>query len=228
MPVNNAAAKTFQELEKLDICTAGDYFQKFSGFLRETRATYSWDFNDIENGIEGRRYKIVEIADAINCLVSLLKNQTDNKKIMIIGNGGSAAIAMHALEDYANIGGLKIADFYGPALLTCMANDYGYENVFAKPVELFAEAGDMLFAISSSGKSPNILKACEAALAKKCYAVTFSGFSQDNPLRKLGYLNFYVPSTHYGFVELAHQTIMHCILDLFVKAKVNMGEVKCP
>ena len=115
-------------------------------------------------------------------------------------------------------------DLYGPALLTCMANDYGYENVFAKPVEMFAEADDMLFAISSSGKSPNILNACESALAKNCDVVTFSGFSSDNPLRKLGRMNFYVPSTHYGFVELAHQVLIHCILDLFVRDKIYEEE----
>ena len=115
-------------------------------------------------------------------------------------------------------------DFYGPALLTCMANDYGYENVFAKPIEMFAEADDMLFAISSSGQSPNILNACESALAKNCNVITFSGFSSDNPLRKLGRMNFYVPSTHYGFVELAHQVLIHCILDLFIRDKIYEEE----
>ena len=208
---SGAAIKTYKELRDLGIREAGGYFQKLSEFLKETKATSGC--------------RVIEVAGAMNSLVYYLKkNQLFNKKIMVIGNGGSAGIAMHALEDYANIGDLKTTDFYGPALLTCMANDYGYENVFSKSVEMFAESGDMLFAISSSGQSRNILNACESALVKNCDVVTFSGFSPDNPLRKLGRMNFYVPSTHYGFVELAHQVLIHCILDLFVRDKIYEEE----
>ena len=156
--------------------------------------------------------------EAVESVVAhLLENSKAGKKVIVIGNGGSAAIAIHALLDYAHAGGLKTIDFMSPAMLTCMANDYGYENVFARPVKLFAKEDDVLFAISSSGKSPNILKACEAARFGECYIVTFSGFSSDNPLRKLGDVNFYVPSNHYGFVEIAHQALVHCILDIFVE-----------
>ena len=218
---SDAAVKTYKELRNLGLREANGYFQKLSEFLKETLVDFKWSPADIKK----RGHRVIEIAEAIKLLVfDLKKNQTFNKKIMVIGNGGSAGIAMHALEDYANIGGLKTTDFYGPALLTCMANDYGYENVFAKPIEMFAEADDMLFAISSSGQSPNILNACESALAKNCNVITFSGFSSDNPLRKLGRMNFYVPSTHYGFVELAHQVLIHCILDLFIRDKIYEEE----
>lgn len=218
-----AAVKTYKELRDLGIRESNDYFKKFFEFLRETKVSLRWDSVVIEK----RGKKTIELADAINYLSKLLsENQVNGKKVMVIGNGGSAGIAMHTLADYANAGGFKTVDFYGPALLTCMANDYDYENVFAKPVEMFAESGDMLFAISSSGQSPNIINACKAALDKNCDVITFSGFSPDNPLRKLGRMNFYVPSSHYGFVELAHQTIIHCILDLFVKNKVNEEERK--
>ena len=82
------------------------------------------------------------------------------------------------------------------------------------------EAGDILFAISSSGRSPNILSACNAA-ALGCNIITFSGFSPENPLRRLGNINFYVPSDHYGFVELAHQILIHCILDFYLKKLIK-------
>lgn len=220
MSNSNAAIKTYKELRSLDIREANGYFQKFSEFLKETLVSSYWPFNNIEM----RRNKVMELTEAIDYLIKLLVYEVSKKKLMIIGNGGSAGIAMHALEDYANIGGLKTMDFYGPALLTCMANDYGYENVFAKPIEMFAEPGDMLFAISSSGKSPNIIKAVDAAKVRGCVVVTFSGFDDDNPLRKMGKLNFYTPSTHYGFVELAHQALIHCILDLFVRNKIYEEE----
>lgn len=216
MSNNFAAVKTYKELRNLDVREASGYFKKFYEFLTGTIVSY---------GVEKRLGEIIETAYAIDLLGGLLiGNQANGKKLMVIGNGGSAGIAMHTLADYANAGGLKTLDFYGPALLTCMSNDYGYESVFAKPVEMFAEPGDMLFAISSSGKSPNILNACQSALAKNCQVITFSGFSRDNPLRKLGHLNFYVPSAHYGFVELAHQTLIHCILDLFIRKKIYEEE----
>jgi D-sedoheptulose 7-phosphate isomerase len=207
MPTNNAAVKTFQELEKLNIRTAGDYFEEFFKFSAAATA----DLMSIDRAVE-------------SVVAHLLENNKAGKKVMAIGNGGSAAIAIHALVDYAHAGGLKTADFNSPAMLTCMANDYGYENVFAKPIKLFAEKEDTLLAISSSGKSPNIIKACEAALGNGCYIVTFSGFGADNPLRRAGHINFYVPSMHYGFVELAHQMLVHCILDLFIKAKITVRQ----
>jgi len=185
---------------------AEDYFGKFHEILIQIVATFTHLPISVDRAIG-------------NIVARLVTNIRMGKKLMAIGNGGSAAIAIHALTDYANAGGLKTVDFNSPAMLTCMANDYGYENVFARPVELFAKEDDILFAISSSGKSPNILKACEEARFRECYIVTFSGFKPDNPLRKLGNINFYVPSTHYGFVELAHQTLIHCILDFFVERK---------
>jgi len=179
-----------------------NYFEKFFEVLSKTIVTR-----------RSSKRENPSLNEAVeNIIASLLKNHRNGKKVIIIGNGGSAAIAMHVLVDYTNAG-LRTADLMNPALLTCMSNDHGYENVFAKPIEIFADKNDILFAISSSGKSQNILKACEAAKQKNCQVITFSGFDVSNPLRKAGCLNFYVPSSHYGFVELAHQTLLHCISD---------------
>jgi len=179
-----------------------NYFEKFFEVLSKTIVTR-----------RSSKRENPSLNEAVeNIIASLLKNHRNGKKVIIIGNGGSAAIAMHVLVDYTNAG-LRTADLMNPALLTCMSNDHGYENVFAKPIEIFADKNDILFAISSSGKSQNILKACEAAKQKNCQVITFSGFDVSNPLRKAGHLNFYVPSSHYGFVELAHQTLLHCISD---------------
>lgn len=135
-------------------------------------------------------------------------------KIMFIGNGGSAGIASHQAIDYSKNGNMRSTAFNDGAALTCLGNDLGYENVFAKQIDLHARPGDLLMAISSSGKSPNILKAVETARAKGCGIYTFSGFGSDNPLRKTGDLNFYVNSMEYGFVEIAHLALIHSLLDL--------------
>jgi D-sedoheptulose 7-phosphate isomerase len=135
-------------------------------------------------------------------------------KIMFVGNGGSAGIASHLAIDYSKNGGLRSLSFNDPSALTCLANDLGYENVFAKQIELHARAGDLLVAISSSGRSPNILAAVAAARKRDCRIATYSGFSEANDLRRLGDVNFYVPAQEYGFVEIAHLTLCHAVLDM--------------
>jgi D-sedoheptulose 7-phosphate isomerase len=135
-------------------------------------------------------------------------------KLMFIGNGGSAGIASHMAIDYSKNGNIRATAFNDGSALTCLANDLGYENVFAKQVDLHARKGDLLLAISSSGKSPNILKACTTASERGCTIYTFSGFGADNPLRKWGDLNFYVGSGEYGFVEITHLALIHSLLDL--------------
>ena len=140
------------------------------------------------------------------------------RTVYFIGNGGSAGIASHMAADFMKNGGFKAMCFNDPALLTCLGNDLGYENVFSEPVRRFAQAGDLLFAISSSGRSSNIINAAMQANVSGMVVVTLSGFDRDNPLRKLGTINFYVPSHAYGVVEISHLAICHEILD-----RVNAG-----
>ena len=135
-------------------------------------------------------------------------------KIIFIGNGGSAGIASHLAIDFSKNGGLRALAFNDPSALTCLGNDLGYENVFAKQIEFHARPGDMLIAISSSGRSPNILAAVKMARSRDCRVVTFSGFDERNDLRRTGDVNFYVRSSEYGFVEVAHLALCHAILDL--------------
>ena len=135
------------------------------------------------------------------------------RKLIFIGNGGSASIASHQAVDYWKNGGLEAIAFNDASLLTCISNDYGYEKVFVQPVQRFAKPEDLLLAISSSGKSPNILQAVEAARQASCGVITFSGFSSSNPLRSLGDINFFVPSHSYGIVEITHLTLLHAMLE---------------
>jgi len=135
-------------------------------------------------------------------------------KIVFIGNGGSAGIASHLAIDFSKNGSLRALAFNDPSALTCLGNDLGYENVFAKQLDFHARPGDLLIAISSSGRSPNILAAVKMARARGCRVVTFSGFDPGNDLRRTGDVNFYVRSHEYGFVEVAHLALCHAVLDL--------------
>ncbi len=146
--------------------------------------------------------------------VAVVRTQTAaGRKVIFIGNGGSAAIASHQAVDYWKNGGMRAVAFNDPSLLTCLGNDFGYAHVFEKPIEMFADAGDVLMAISSSGRSENILRGVEAARTAGCRLLTFSGFRPDNPLRRLGELNFWVPSDSYGHVEISHLALCHSIVD---------------
>ena len=143
----------------------------------------------------------------------ILSVGTNSAKVMAIGNGGSAAIASHLQNDLSAALGVRAVDFSQVPLLTALSNDYGYQSVFERSVELWADAGDLMVAISSSGQSQNILRAVRAAVTRGCRIVTLSGFKADNPLRRLGDVNFYVPSTVYGYVELTHAALAHFLTD---------------
>lgn len=143
------------------------------------------------------------------------------RKIMFVGNGGSAAIASHMAVDYTKAGGLRALAFNDSSFLTCFGNDLGYENVFAEPIRHFAQKGDIVVAISSAGRSPNILRGAVAGRKAGCGVITLSGFAANNPLRKLGDLNLYVSSDSYGIVEVSHLSLLHSILDERVRTRAS-------
>lgn len=142
----------------------------------------------------------------------------DGRTIYFIGNGGSAAIASHMAADFLKNGNVAAQCFNDGALTTCLANDLGYENVFARPLLLHGKKGDVLVAISSSGQSKSILSAVEVAKTKGMGVIVLSGFSPDNPLRAMGDVSFYVPYDNYGTVEICHHAIIHAVLDEMMHA----------
>ncbi len=140
-------------------------------------------------------------------------------KALLVGNGGSASIAGHMEMDLCNRVGMRALVFNDPPVLTALANDHGYEGAFERLVGLWADDGDVLIAISSSGSSANIVRAAEAALGRGAEVVTLSGFDSANPLRGLGAYNFWVDSGEYGEVEVAHHAIGHYLTDAAAAAR---------
>ena len=190
--------------------------------MREFAKNY---FNGLINDIKSAKVsdqggRSIELFEGIE-LVSheIISNNQNGKKLMFIGNGASAAIASHMSTDYWKNGGIRAIAFNDSSLLTCISNDYGYKHVFEKPIEMFADKGDTLIAISSSGKSENILRGVQAARNSQCKVITFSGFKNDNPLRSMGDYNFYVASPSYGPVEIIHLSLCHCICDCIIQEK---------
>jgi D-sedoheptulose 7-phosphate isomerase len=156
----------------------------------------------------------LEFAEAATALMAAARaTHAAGNKLIFVGNGGSAAIASHMATDYSKNGSVRSLALNDGSMLTCLGNDLGFDRVFAKQIELHAQAGDLVIAISSSGRSKNILNAIDAAEAAGCRVATMSGFTPDNPLRRRGEWNFYVASDRYGFVEIGHLTICHAVLD---------------
>lgn len=147
----------------------------------------------------------------------LLEASRAGKKIILAGNGGSAAIASHVAVDLTKNAGIRAVNFNEADLITCFANDYGYEHWLAKAIECYGEPGDVLIAVSSSGRSQNMLEACHAARRRGFASiVTLSGFSSENPLRQLGDHNLWVESKAYNLVELTHLFWLLALVDLII------------
>ncbi len=151
----------------------------------------------------------------LQVLDNLRKIRQDKQSLYIIGNGGSAAVASHAQVDFVNVAKINAQVLHESSLITCMANDFGYENAYSRVLSQFIKSGDMLIAISSSGKSKNICNAVEVAIERGVNVVTFTGFDNNNSLREIGHFNFWLDSYDYGYVEVGHQFILHNLSDRF-------------
>lgn len=147
-------------------------------------------------------------------VVALVREVKANKGCLFFaGNGGSAAVCDHMAADYQKNGGVRTMAMNSPAMLTCLSNDRGYGGVYSEQILVHGSDNDVLFAISSSGRSVNILNAVHAARARNMTIVTLSGMAPDAPLREMGDINFHVRSNRYGVIEITHEAILHAILD---------------
>jgi len=185
---------------------AKNYINEFYRVASKLECSQQAEAMDLETGVQ----EILAIFQSLGRL---------DKKIIFVGNGGSAAIASHMAIDYWNNTGVPALCFNDGAQLTCLGNDYGFRTVFAQAIQIFARPGDVLVAISSSGQSENILQAVGAALQIGCTVLTLSGFSPQNLLREQGHFNIYCASQEYGFVELAHEMFLHMLVDFMKVAK---------
>lgn len=158
--------------------------------------------------------------DVFNDLIRLknlfVATRDAGRKVIIAGNGGSAAIASHCAVDFTKSAGIRCINFNEADLITCFANDYGYEYWVQKALEFYADDGDLVILISSSGKSPNMVHAAKYVTSKGLKLVTFTGFAEDNALKTLGQVNFWVNSRAYNVIEMTHQIWLLAVCDLII------------
>jgi len=163
----------------------------------------------------------VDHLDLISISETIDKVNVNGGKIIIVGNGGSAAIASHAAIDFTKAANIPAITFNESCLLTCFSNDYGYKHWVEKALEFYAKKNDMVILVSSSGQSENILNGASKAKDMGLPLITFSGFSSENALRKMGDINLWVNNSRYNIVEIVHQVWMLSIVDYLVENRLR-------
>ena len=174
--------------------------------------------------IETHKQMIAELqADSIDTIASaaemIIKSLKKNGCIYICGNGGSAADAQHIAGELVGRfiserkGLASVALSTDTSVITSIANDYGYENIFARQVEALVKKDDILWAISTSGSSPNVIKAAELAKEKNAKILAFTGKS-NSQLEKLADVCFCAPAKQTFHSQQIHQVVYHIICGL--------------
>ena len=168
--------------------------------------------------------------DVISDIVDTLEETIENKsRIYILGNGGSAATASHMVNDLG--AGLRRRDVINfdvtslgdnSPVITAIANDIGYENIFYMQMKGHINADDVIVAISCSGNSANIIKAVDYAKDLGCKIIGVTGFN-GGYLKKISNINFHVdvPEDEYGLVEDTHMILDHIIYSYYIQAESN-------
>lgn len=180
------------------------YFKEVYDGLNKTSVTY--------NGKE------ITLAEGVGLWVDAARRIQENDGLMFFcGNGASCTMAEHMSHDWFQNGKVNTYTVSETAHLTAISNDVSYDDVFAYRIERILKESDILVTISSSGNSPNVIRAIEEAKKKGAFVVTVSGKNPDNKSRKMGDLNFHVPLDTYGLVESSHAVLIHCVLDEFLE-----------
>ncbi len=161
----------------------------------------------------------VQIAEMTALLTEAFRN---GKKLLVMGNGGSAADSQHFVAEI--VGRFKLERPALPAvalstdtsILTAIGNDYGFDSIFSRQVEALATAGDVVVGISTSGNSPNVKKALELARQRGCHTVGLLG-KDGGSIKPVCDLALVVPTNDTPRVQEGHITIIHIVCDLVEK-----------
>lgn len=179
-------------------------------------------FGDIKNALDKMittdcNGNVLSIDDALEEWIDICEEKRKSRGVFFFcGNGASATMAEHMSHDCFQNADFMTQTCAETSHITAISNDMSYEDVFAYRIGKTLKETDMLITISSSGNSPNVVKAIQTAKELGAFVVTVSGKGEDNQSRKMGNLNFYVPLETYGMVESAHAVLLHCWLDRYL------------
>ena len=173
-----------------------------------------------EESISVKQRFVKENLDTVVEVSKLLSNAFNKgNKLILFGNGGSATDASHIAGEFVNRfkkerpGLPAIALNTDIAVMTAIANDYDFSEIFARQIKVLAEEGDVAIAISTSGDSPNVLKGIEAAKKKHLKTIAFTGAKGDKLASKADYV-FAVPSSNTPRIQEVHITLGHILCQM--------------
>jgi len=179
-----------------------------------------------------RAAKSVEPGTLELAAATLVEAYLRGARIFSCGNGGSASIANHMQCDHTK--GIRTATDLSPRvlslsanveLLTAIANDTGYENVFVHQLQSQSEPGDVLLAVSSSGRSPNIVRALTWAREHGLRTIAVTGFGGGDA-RSAAEVSVHVDCANYGIVEDLHQAIMHALAQYIRQSRMSADTIE--
>ena len=168
-------------------------------------------FKEMNNAVEAVDHSLL-----LNIVERIQACKNAGGKVIVVGNGGSAAIASHVSVDFTKASNVRSINFNEADLITCFSNDYGYENWVARALEAYADSNDVVILISSSGKSPNMVNGAKQSNAMNIPLITLSGFTSNNPLRQTGDINLWVDSNSYNVVEMTHHIWLLSVVDFII------------
>lgn len=158
-----------------------------------------------------------DISKKLEIFKSMALNvKKQDSKIIFAGNGASASISAHGAVDFSKQGSIRGITFNEANLITCFSNDFGYENIYSEALGIYASLHDLVVLISVSGESQNVINAAKKAKEMKLKVVTFSGKDNNNRLKSMGDLNFWVDSHAYNKVECVHMIWLTAVIDAVI------------
>lgn len=159
--------------------------------------------------------------EKLNKIETEIKKVKKNKsKIILIGNGGSAATAGHLLVDFTKQARIKAINFNEISLITAFANDYGFENYIYKALEFYAHKKDLVIFISVSGNSKNLVNGIKYCRKKNIKTISFTGSNKNNKLNKYSNIFLHIPSYAYNIVECMHLMYLTYLVDKIIGRSV--------
>jgi D-sedoheptulose 7-phosphate isomerase len=186
---------------------------------------------------ESARVKTVfarENAAAITAVVKLIATAIrSGNKVILFGNGGSATDASHIAAEFVNRFLIErpplaaVALNTDPAVLTSIGNDYGYDQIFSKQLAALGKEGDVVIGISTSGNSPNVIKALDVARARKMKTVVLTGGTGGKLAGTADY-TFTVPSRHTPHIQETHITLGHIICQMVDELLYGSRQAELP
>jgi D-sedoheptulose 7-phosphate isomerase len=201
--------------------------QKFPNKKYKNIEIFFNDYIDNLNAIKKIDLKKIDLASKL--LEKTIKNK---KKIFVCGNGGSTSISNHYLCDYLKLLRTKtnlkpniISLSSSLELITAIANDISYEEIFSYQAKCFANKGDIFIIISSSGNSKNIIKLAKFAKKNKYKIIGFTGFD-GGKLKKISDISIHFPKNNYGLSEDSHHILMHIIMQYLRQKNMHNHQIK--